>query len=118
MLLLYRKKGIETHLVNRYEYGAEAIDWADAIICAGGDGTFLLGASKLRDATKPIIGINTDPRRYVLYTPRCRESDPLPSRNLKQPRINFDIVERCASAARNDLSRSFAQRTEFSAAFA
>jgi NAD+ kinase len=51
-------------MVDRFEYGPEVIEWADAIITAGGDGTFLLGASKLRNVTKPLIGINTDPRRY------------------------------------------------------
>ena len=29
----------------------------------GGDGTFLLGAAKIRCRDKPIIGINTDPTR-------------------------------------------------------
>ncbi|XP_055347079.1 NAD kinase 2, mitochondrial-like isoform X2 [Paramacrobiotus metropolitanus] len=62
-----RNKGIETHIVNRYEYGPEVIDWADAIISAGGDGTFLLGASKIRNCQKPLIGINTDPRRSEGY---------------------------------------------------
>ena len=31
----------------------------------GGDGTFLLGAAKIRSRDKPIIGINTDPTRFV-----------------------------------------------------
>lgn len=34
--------------------------WSDLIISAGGDGTFLTAASKVRDNT-PVIGINTDP---------------------------------------------------------
>ena len=61
----FRERNIEAKMVNRYEYGPEEIDWADAIFTAGGDGTFLLGASKLRDSKKPVIGINTDPRRYA-----------------------------------------------------
>jgi hypothetical protein len=30
---------------------------------SGGDGTFLMGASKISNRFKPIVGINTDPTR-------------------------------------------------------
>lgn len=55
--------GIETRKVQRYDYAAEDSDWADMIVTAGGDGTFLLGAAKIRAQNKPIIGVNTDPTR-------------------------------------------------------
>jgi NAD+ kinase len=31
--------------------------------CQGGDGTFLMGSSKISNRFKPIVGINTDPTR-------------------------------------------------------
>lgn len=55
------KKSIDYRLVQRWDYNEENIDWADVIFTAGGDGTFLLAASKIRNRNKPVIGINTDP---------------------------------------------------------
>ncbi|OON18058.1 hypothetical protein X801_06097 [Opisthorchis viverrini] len=37
------------------------------IFTAGGDGTFLMGASKIMDCRKLIIGLNTDPDFSVGY---------------------------------------------------
>lgn len=34
---------------------------------AGGDGTYLLAASKFIDNNKPLIGLNTDPERFVCH---------------------------------------------------
>ena len=42
------------------------IDWADAIFSSGGDGTFLLAASKVQASDMPVIGINSDPGRLVV----------------------------------------------------
>lgn len=58
-------EGIQTKLVNRFEYRAEDIDWADVVFTAGGDGTFLMAASRITDSSKPVIGINTDPESSV-----------------------------------------------------
>ncbi|KAK0406039.1 hypothetical protein QR680_018332 [Steinernema hermaphroditum] len=55
------RAGIETRVVKRFNYTDDAIDWADAIFSAGGDGTFLLAASKIKTRDKAVIGINTDP---------------------------------------------------------
>ena len=38
--------------------------WADMIVTTGGDGTFLMGSSKILNRSKPVIGINTDPTRW------------------------------------------------------
>ena len=58
------KAGIETRLVKRIqEYTDELVGWADMIVTTGGDGTFLMGASKIFDRNKPVIGFNTDPTR-------------------------------------------------------
>jgi NAD+ kinase len=57
----YRRHGIEHRTVYRFDYNEAAVDWADAVFTAGGDGTFLLGASKIRTPDKPVVGINTDP---------------------------------------------------------
>ncbi|VDN29068.1 unnamed protein product [Gongylonema pulchrum] len=56
-----RSCGIETRTVQRFDYNDAAVSWADAVFSAGGDGTFLLAASKILSPDKPVIGINTDP---------------------------------------------------------
>ncbi|KAM4710456.1 NAD kinase 2, mitochondrial isoform 2-T2 [Discoglossus pictus] len=58
-----RNEGIDVQLVKRRDYNEETVQWADAIISAGGDGTMLLAASKVLDRFKPVIGVNTDPER-------------------------------------------------------
>lgn len=58
------RAGIETKVVKRnQEYTDELVKWADMIVTTGGDGTFLMGASKIFDSNKPVIGFNTDPTR-------------------------------------------------------
>ena len=58
------RAGLETRVVKRnQEYTDELVRWADVIVTTGGDGTFLMGASKIFDRNKPVIGINTDPTR-------------------------------------------------------
>ena len=51
------------------DYNDAMVKWADCIVSAGGDGTFLLAASRVRDSSKPVIGINTDPT--VIFTHSC-----------------------------------------------
>ncbi|XP_014662053.1 PREDICTED: NAD kinase 2, mitochondrial-like [Priapulus caudatus] len=58
-----QKEGIETRVVSRFGYVQEAIDWADVVFTSGGDGTFLLGASKILSRDKPIIGVTSDTKR-------------------------------------------------------
>jgi NAD+ kinase len=60
-------RGVETKKVQRNGYTSDLINWADVIFTTGGDGTFLLGASKIRHPDKPVIGINTDPTRSEGY---------------------------------------------------
>ncbi|XP_048763332.2 NAD kinase 2, mitochondrial-like [Ostrea edulis] len=55
--------GIETKVVSRHQFTSDLIQWADVLFTAGGDGTYLLAASKVFDHHKPLIGINTDPSR-------------------------------------------------------
>lgn len=57
-----RNASIETRVVDRFEYDDASVSWADAIFSAGGDGTFLLAASRINTPNKPLIGINTDPQ--------------------------------------------------------
>ena len=45
----------------------ENIEWADLIVTTGGDGTFLMGANKVQNSEKPIVGFNTDPTRSEGY---------------------------------------------------
>ncbi|WKX93495.1 hypothetical protein Q1695_011067 [Nippostrongylus brasiliensis] len=56
------RAGMESKVVNRFDYTEDAVNWADAVMTAGGDGTFLLAASRVRQRNKPVIGINTDPQ--------------------------------------------------------
>ncbi|CAH8617631.1 unnamed protein product [Schistosoma intercalatum] len=56
-----RDHGLEVHIVDRHDYSVDSVNWADVVFTAGGDGTFLLGASKILHPNKPIIGFNTDP---------------------------------------------------------
>jgi len=58
---------IETKIINRFDYNESNINWADVIVTTGGDGTFLLGASRVHDPDKPIIGFNSDPTRSEGY---------------------------------------------------
>ncbi|TRY79665.1 hypothetical protein TCAL_07301 [Tigriopus californicus] len=60
-------QGIETKICQRFEYTDSAVKWADIIFSAGGDGTFLMAASKLNHHRKPLVGINTDPQRSEGY---------------------------------------------------
>lgn len=62
-LFFFRNHGIETKVVSRHQFTPELIRWADVLFTAGGDGTYLLAASKVTDKNKPLIGINTDPSR-------------------------------------------------------
>jgi len=55
--------GMETKVVKRYQYNDEVVKWADLVVTTGGDGTFLMGSSKILNRNKPILGINTDPTR-------------------------------------------------------
>lgn len=71
--------GIESRLVRRFGYTQEAVDWADAVFSAGGDGTFLMASSKVRTKHKPVIGINTDPQGSEGYMCLMRK---LPQDNL------------------------------------
>ncbi|XP_078488324.1 NAD kinase 2, mitochondrial isoform X1 [Ciona intestinalis] len=65
LLDVLKRRGIEYRMCTRghTEYSKDAVDWADAIITAGGDGTFLSAASKILNRNKPLIGINTDAER-------------------------------------------------------
>lgn len=56
---------IEYLTVDRFGYTEDKIDWADLIITSGGDGTFLMAASKVTTRDKPVIGVNSDPTKSV-----------------------------------------------------
>lgn len=62
-----RQKGIDTRVVNRFNYTDTNIEWADVIFTTGGDGTFLMAASKIHSRDKPVVGINSDPSRSIGY---------------------------------------------------
>lgn len=51
--------------VDRFGYTEDKIEWADVIVTSGGDGTFLMAASKVTSRDKPVIGVNSDPTKSV-----------------------------------------------------
>ncbi|KAJ8970749.1 hypothetical protein NQ317_016494 [Molorchus minor] len=62
-----RNMGCEVEVVNRLNYTEDKVEKADVIVPTGGDGTFLLAASKVKDNKKPVIGFNSDPNRSEGY---------------------------------------------------
>lgn len=67
VLKTLEERSIETRLVTRFEYNETNISWADVVFTTGGDGTFLLGASRIHDPKKALIGFNSDPTRSEGY---------------------------------------------------
>lgn len=51
----------------RFTYKDELFEAADIIVPVGGDGTFLLAASRVLDNKKPVVGFNSDPSRSEGY---------------------------------------------------
>ncbi|KAG5889051.1 hypothetical protein JTB14_000961 [Gonioctena quinquepunctata] len=62
-----RNMGIDVDVVNRFDFNEDKVDEADVIIPTGGDGTFLLAASRVLDNKKPVVGFNSDPNRSEGY---------------------------------------------------
>lgn len=60
-----REMGRKVEMASRLTYNEDLIKWCDVVVPCGGDGTFLLAASRVRDANKPVIGFNSAPRRSV-----------------------------------------------------
>ncbi|PSN42116.1 hypothetical protein C0J52_02968 [Blattella germanica] len=61
------ESGIETRTVSRADYTEQNINWADVVIPVGGDGTFLMAASRVWGNEKPVVGFNSDPSRSEGY---------------------------------------------------
>ncbi|KAJ8707140.1 hypothetical protein PYW08_011274 [Mythimna loreyi] len=57
--------GIKVEMASRLTYNEDLINWCDVVVPCGGDGTFLLAASRVRDANKPVIGFNSSPKKSV-----------------------------------------------------
>ncbi|CAO1351210.1 unnamed protein product [Diamesa serratosioi] len=59
--------GVEVKLVNRLTINRDLLRWTDILIPVGGDGTFLLAASRASplfiESSVPIVGFNSDPQR-------------------------------------------------------
>jgi NAD kinase len=62
-----RDHNIETRVLQRWDFTTEALDWADAVFTAGGDGTYLLASTRYNKSMKPLIGLNTDPDKSVHF---------------------------------------------------
>ncbi|XP_014259020.1 NAD kinase 2, mitochondrial isoform X1 [Cimex lectularius] len=59
--------GFHVDVVDRTKLEEDAIEWADLVVAAGGDGTFLMSSSKIKTRDKSIVGFNTDPCRSTGY---------------------------------------------------
>ncbi|KAJ2938171.1 hypothetical protein O0L34_g18511 [Tuta absoluta] len=57
--------GIKVEMASRLTYNEDLIKWCDVVVPCGGDGTFLLAASRVRDCNKPVIGFNSSPHKSV-----------------------------------------------------
>uniref|UniRef100_A0A8D9DS78 NAD(+) kinase n=1 Tax=Cacopsylla melanoneura TaxID=428564 RepID=A0A8D9DS78_9HEMI len=55
------RANIEYRFVTKNEYTEDQVQWADAILTLGGDGTFLQAANKIRDRCTLLIGFNSMP---------------------------------------------------------
>ncbi|XP_050558335.1 NAD kinase 2, mitochondrial isoform X1 [Spodoptera frugiperda] len=60
-----RDMGLKVEMASRLTYNDDIINWCDVVVPCGGDGTFLLAASRVRDANKPVIGFNSSPQKSV-----------------------------------------------------
>ncbi|XP_072173023.1 NAD kinase 2, mitochondrial-like [Diadema setosum] len=61
VLNVLKKLQLDIRVLRRSQLNSDAVKWADLVIATGGDGTYLLAASKVFDET-PVIGVNTDPK--------------------------------------------------------
>jgi NAD+ kinase len=63
----FKEMGVEVVIANRLEIRKELLSWCDLLVPVGGDGTFLLAASRASpffvERSIPIVGINSDPNR-------------------------------------------------------
>lgn len=76
-----REKGVEVKVVNRLTINRDLLRWTDVLVPVGGDGTFLLAASRASplfiENSVPIVGFNSDPQRSEgrLMLPKQYSSD-------------------------------------------
>lgn len=63
----FRQLGVEVKVVNRLTFNKDLLKWTDVLVPVGGDGTFLLAASRASplfiENSVPIVGFNSDPKR-------------------------------------------------------
>ena len=77
----FRNFGVEVKVVNRLTINRDLLNWTDVLVPVGGDGTFLLAASRASplfiDNSVPIVGFNSDPQRSEgrLMLPKQYSSD-------------------------------------------
>ncbi|CAG9800669.1 unnamed protein product [Chironomus riparius] len=77
----FTQMGVEVKVVNRITINKELLQWTDLIVPVGGDGTFLLAASRATpffvENSVPIVGFNSDPLRSEgrLMLPKQYTSD-------------------------------------------
>ena len=80
LVVFFSRRGLAVDIVRRNELTEHFIKSNDMILTVGGDGTFLSAASKVPGRSKPVIGINSDPLRFL---PLPHPSISCPSLTLK-----------------------------------
>ncbi|KAF5290923.1 hypothetical protein FQR65_LT11505 [Abscondita terminalis] len=84
--------GVDFKITNRMDYSNSLIDWADVVMPVGGDGTFLLAASKIVNNKKTVIGFNSDPNKsegYLCLPKRYTEDTKEAIERLQQGQFNW-----------------------------
>ncbi|GAB0100794.1 NAD(+) kinase [Sergentomyia squamirostris] len=81
----FKDYGVEVRVVDRHSITKESINWADMIVPVGGDGTFLMAASRADSINAlsstgrkvPVVGFNSEPESSEgrLMLPKCYSSD-------------------------------------------
>ncbi|KAG5344169.1 NAKD2 kinase, partial [Acromyrmex charruanus] len=64
---LLQKMNVEYKIVDRTSLDDSLFTWADLVLPIGGDGTFLLASNLVFNNKKPIIGINSYPKKSEGY---------------------------------------------------
>lgn len=99
-------------LIFRYNCTEDKVDTADIIIPIGGDGTYLLASSRVRNNKKPVIGFNSDPSRSegCLCLPRWCSMDVKKTLEKLQQVCSFSF----SLYKRNCLFRLFSSYIQYS----
>ncbi|CAL1688206.1 unnamed protein product [Lasius platythorax] len=67
VIQILRKMNVKCKIIDRTTLDQSHFTWADLVLPIGGDGTFLLASNLIFDNKKPIMGINSYPKKSEGY---------------------------------------------------